>query len=273
MEIEGTLIGPFHCLWRYRDLFVQMTKRALSERYKGSALGLVWLFVEPLMMLAVYTFVFTYVLKARLVSPALEGRTGAFAVVMLCGMAVMNIFSTCLSVSCHCVEGKRNFVKKVIFPLEILPMVEVMAAHIFGLAWFGLLVGSAGLLLHSLSWWSLLLPIYFLPLLFFSAGFSMFTASISVYLRDFPQFVNVFLRILYFMTPIFYSADSVPPKYSCFFWFNPLTWIIEEARKVLFYGQMPSFKAYAILTLISLVVFYLGFAWFRKTKKGFADVI
>ena len=259
---------------RNRSLFVQMTKRNVEMRYRGSALGLVWSFVQPLMMLCVYTFVFSVVFKARWGGDASVGDSkGAFAVIMFCGMALFNLFAESINMSCGSIVGNPNLVKKVIFPLEILPLTQVATTFILGMAWFVLLFFGAWFILGSVHWTMLLLPLVFIPLVFFSTGVSYFVASLGVYVRDTQYVIGVVLQILFFATPIFYPINAVPGCFRVVLEVNPLTVFIEQARKVFLYGRMPDWLFLGLATLVSLVVLQLGYFFFVKTKRGFADVL
>lgn len=258
--------------WGNRYLLKQLVLRNIAARYKGSLLGLLWSFIQPLMMLCVYTFVFSVVFKARWGVETGGGR-GAFAIIMFCGMALFNIFSESVNSSCTIVVGNPNFVKKVIFPLEILPLAQVISTCVLGSAWFILLFFGALFIFGTLSFTMLLLPLILLPLAIFSLGIAYFVASLGVYVRDTQYVVGVILQILFFMTPIFYPIQAVPEKFRWPLQLNPMTILIEEARKVFLYGALPNWLLLGIALLVSLLVLQLGFAWFYKTKKGFADVL
>lgn len=166
-----------------------------------------------------------------------------------------------------------NFVKKVIFPLEILPLTQVVASLILGTVWFVLLFLGTIFIFGKISFTMLLLPLVLLPLGIFSLGISYFVASLGVYIRDTQYLIGVILQILFFMTPIFYPLQAVPEHFRWPLQLNPLTILIEEARKVFLYGELPNWLFLGIAFLVSCLVLHLGFIWFHKTKKGFADVL
>jgi len=259
-------------IWKNRALLKQLVRRNVSTRYRGSMLGLLWSFVQPLMMLCVYTFVFSVVFKARW-GVNLTHSQGAFAIIMFCGMALYTVFSDCVNGSCSVITGNPNFVKKVIFPLEMLPLTQCISAFIFGLVWILLLFLGAVFIFGKLSFTMLLLVLILIPLFLFSLGISYFVASLSVYIRDTAYVVQVILQILFFMTPIFYPIQAVPAPYRRLLEINPLTILIEQARKVFLFGTLPDWFFLGIAFLISLLVLHCGFIWFFKTKKGFADVL
>ena len=257
---------------RYRSLLKQQIVRNLAARYRGSALGAVWSLVYPLMMLSVYTFVFSVVFKTRWgLNP--DGGSGSFAVIMFCGMAVYNIFSESINTCSSLIPANSNLVKKVIFPLELLPLASVVSTVVFGLVWFVLLLLGVLLTQHQLFWTMLLLPATLVPLTLFTLGISYFVASLGVYLRDLPYLVGVVTQILFFMTPIFYPLEIVPEKYRLLLQLNPLTALVEQTRNLFLFRQVPDWLFCIQALLVSLVFFQMGLVWFLKTKKGFADVL
>lgn len=259
---------------RNRSLFLQMTRRNVEARYRGSLLGLIWSFVQPLMMLCVYTFVFSVVFKARWgVDVAGGSGRGAFAVIMFCGMAMFNLFSEAVNSSSVCIVGNQNLVKKVIFPLEVLPFIQVCTTFILGTAWFVLLFFGTWFILGNLSWTMFLLPLALVPLVIFTLGISYFVAALGVYVRDTQYVIGVVLQVLFFATPIFYPINQVPERFRVWLELNPLTVYIEQARAVFLYGQLPNWRFLGVATIVALVVMQLGYFFFLRTKKGFADVL
>ena len=252
----------------------QLIRRGVESRYKGSVLGLAWSFVQPLMMLCVYTFVFSIVFRAKFGDIANDNRM-VFAVIMFTGMTVFNLFSESVLSACSLITGNTSFVKKVIFPLEILVPARVITAGIMTIPWLALaFIGNilGGPVFH-ISWPMLLLPLMIVPLLLLSCGAAYFLASLAVYLKDLEHFVGVVTQILFFMSPIFYSTQTVPEQFRIILLCNPLTPIIENTRMVFLYGTMPDWITFGITLLVSAVIYQLGFFWFCKTKKGFADVL
>ena len=266
------LVALPRTLWRNRNLLWQMVRRNVEQRYRGSVLGLVWSFVQPLMMLVVYTFVFSVVFKARWGVTLEEGR-GSFAVIMFCGMAIFNLFSESLNTASLVVVGNQNFVKKVIFPLEILPVTCVCTTYILGLAWFILLFLGAWFILGFVGWTMLLLPLVMVPLIVFTSGLAYLVASLGVFVRDTSYVVGVVLQILFFATPIFYPISAVPERLRWILEINPLTVFIEQARNVFLYGKWPDWQFLGLATLVSFAVLQFGYFFFIRTKRGFADVL
>lgn len=256
---------------RNRSLIYQMTKREVVGRYKGSILGLAWSFFNPLIMLAVYTVVFSTVFQAKW-SVGSDSKT-EFALVLFIGMIVHSVLAESMNNSPSLMLKNISYVKKVVFPLEILPWI-VMGSTLFH-ALISVIVWSLFYIIvtHAYQWTAIFLPIIFIPLILFSLGVSWMLASLGVYLRDIGQVTGVLTTILLFMSPIFYPASMLPEPYRTFIYLNPLTFIIEQARDVLMWGNVPNWSGVAVAYGVSLFVAWLGFSWFQKTRRGFADVL
>jgi len=270
-KFSASPIQIFNGFLTHRSLIWAMTKREVIGRYRGSMMGILWSFFNPVLMLTVYTFVFSVVFKARW-NAASESKT-EFAIVLFAGMIVFNLFAECLNRAPSLIVANVNYVKKVMFPLEILPWV------VLGSTFFHTLVSLLAwvifyLVIHqSLQWTVLFFPLVLLPLMMCAMGISWFLAALGVYLRDVAQTMGIITTILMFLSPVFFSIASLPAAYRPFMYANPLTFIIEQARNVLIWGVMPDWLMLGAYTLGSAMVFWLGFAWFQKTRKGFADVL
>jgi lipopolysaccharide transport system permease protein len=258
-------------LWRNRELLSSLITREVVGRYRGSFMGILWSFFNPVFMLLVYTFVFSVVFKARW-NVANDSKT-EFALVLFSGLLVFNLFSECISRAPNLILGNANYVKKVVFPLDILPWVTLGSAlfHtvISLVVWFlayGIFFGIP----HATALW---LPLIFLPLVLFTMGLSWALASLGVFLRDVSQLIGVVITVFMFLSPIFYPATALPEDYRQLLFLNPLTPAIEMTRDVLYWGKQPDWPMFAICTLASATIAWLGFAWFQKTRKGFADVL
>ncbi len=257
--------------WCHRWLLLSLIKQEIAGRYKGSTLGLFWSFVTPLFMLAVYTFAFGVVFQARW--GALEESTWAFAVVLFAGLMVFNLFAECLNRSPSLVLDNVNYVKKVIFPLEILPAVVLGSAlfhmGISVLVWFVFHLFLFGLPPVTI----LLLPFVLLPLVLFSLGCSWFLTSIGVYIRDVGHVIGILTTALLFLSAIFYPIEALPEGYRSLLLLNPLVSVIHEVREVMMFGGYPHPLTWLVMIFGGAVTAWLGFAWFQKTRKGFADVL
>ncbi|MBU1413893.1 ABC transporter permease [Myxococcota bacterium] len=248
-----------------------MTKRDITGRYRGSVLGLTWSFFHPLIMLAVYSFVFSVVFQARWSTGG--GSKTEFALALFVGMIVHGLMAECVNRAPGTILSNPSYVKKVVFPLEILPWIS-MGAALFHIT-VSLIVWAVFYLLinHTLHWTALFFPLIFMPLILLTMGISWFLASIGVYLRDIGQITGVMTTVLLFMSPVFYPASRLPEPYRTFLFLNPLTFIIEQMRDVLMWGKMPNFTGLLIAFSVGSLVAWLGFVWFQKTRRGFADVI
>lgn len=266
--------ASFVFAWRRRDLLCQMINRNVQSRYRGSMLGLAWSFIQPLLMLCIYTFVFSIVFKAKFGSIPNDDRM-AFAVILFSGMAVFAVFADSLTGSCYLICGNENYVKRVVFPLELLPMSHVAGVAINSIPSFILvLIGMAfcGAPFHF-SWTLLLLPVTIVPLWLLSLGGAFLFASLAVYIRDLAYVVNLFTQILFFMTPIFYPIEAVPEGYRWILQTNPLSLLVENTRALMLYGRIPEWRFCLISLVTALLLYQLGYVWFAKSKKGFADVL
>jgi lipopolysaccharide transport system permease protein len=258
--------------WRNRELLAAMIKRDVMGRYRGSIMGMAWSLFNPLLMLVIYTFDFSVVFRSHW-GTGEDASRADFAIVLFVGMIVHGLFTECANRAPSLILANVNYVKKVIFPLDILPWVA------FGSAFFHACVSLAALLLvqlatrHDIPWTVVLFPIVVLPLIFATMGFAWLLASLGVYVRDVGQAIGVFTLILMFVSPVFYPVSALPPHYQTLLYLNPLTLIIEDARNTLVFGRLPNFAADALLLLVSIVIAWAGFAWFQKTRRGFADVV
>lgn len=259
-------------LWRNRALVMQMTRREVVGRYKGSVMGMAWSFFNPVFMLTVYTFVFSFVFKARWGIGGDESRT-QFAVVLFVGMIVHGLFAEVLNRSPGLVLSNVNYVKKVVFPLEILPVISMGAALFHGLVSLSVLLVAFFLFNGFVHWTVLFAPLIMLPLVMLTLGLAWMFASMGVFLRDVGQTIGIITMVMMFLAPVFYPITALPEKYRPWLLANPLTFIIEQMRAVLIWGQMPNWAGLAVYTLVATVVAWAGYAWFQKTRKGFSDVL
>ncbi|ABI58434.1 MULTISPECIES: ABC transporter permease [Nitrosomonas] len=270
-EFSATPIEMFVSLWRNRSLVHASAKREVLGRYRGSALGLLWSFFNPIFMLAVYTFVFSVVFKARW-NTGSDSKT-EFALVLFAGLIVFNLFAECINRAPGLILSNVNYVKKVVFPLEILPFVALLSALYHAV--ISLIVWLvAYLVLFGVPHATLLfLPLVILPFCLFIMGLSWALASLGVFLRDVSQFIGVLTTVLMFLSPIFYPATALPENYRHWLYLNPLTPVVEMVRDVLYWGKIPEFAMLGLYWLATGFIAWLGFAWFQKTRKGFADVL
>jgi lipopolysaccharide transport system permease protein len=265
-------LSMIRSIWIHRYLIWNLTCREVLGRYKGSLLGVLWSFVTPVLMLVIYTFVFRTAFNAKW-NDQYTNSAGIFSLILFIGLIIFFLFSESVTKAPTLITGNTNFVKKIVFPLEVLPVVTIGAsifhAFISVLVWFfgySLIDGAPPLT-------TLFLPLIIAPLVFFTLGLSWLLASLGVYLRDISQFIGVACQALMFMAPIFYPVSALPEKYQWIIKLNPLTEIIEQARDCLLLGLYPNWHSLLSSYLFALLVAWCGYVLFQKTRKGFADVL
>ncbi len=257
----------------HRNLIKQITKREFESKYKGSFLGVFWSFITPLLMLAVYTFVFSVVFNARW-GIEQSGNKFEFAMIIFSGLIIYNIFNETVSKSTSIIISNVNYVKKVIFPLDILPFTTLLSSLINAL--LNIIVLLLGIIIFVPDWnfkGIVVALIFLIPISLFSLGFAYIVASIGVYIRDLTYTVGVLLNVLFYVTPIFYPISLVPDFMHPIMNLNPLTYIIEGFRNAIFAGEVPNLLHFLIFTFIGYIFMLLSILLFRKLKRGFADVI
>lgn len=262
----------FGSLMRNRQLVMQMTKRDVISRYRGSLIGLAWSFFNPLLMLAIYTFVFSTVFKARWGVGQESSRAG-FAAILFVGVIAHGLLAECINSAPGLILNNVNYVKRVVFPLEILPWISAGSALFHAVISFTVLLLAQLALGHGIPWTAVLLPLVMLPLVFVAMGFGWLLASSSVYVRDIGMITGLFATALMFLAPVFYPLSSLPERIRWMMLANPLTFVIEQARAVLILGVPPDWAGLGIYALLALAFAWLGFWCFQRARNGFADVV
>lgn len=258
-------------IWKNRGLVFSMVRRDIMGRYRGSVMGLAWSFFNPLLMLLIYTFVFAGVFKARWgVGP--EETKADFAIVLFVGMILHGLFAECVNRSPGLIVSNVNYVKKVVFPLEILPWIAFGSALFHTTISFLVLLLAQLFISHSIPWTVIFFPFILIPLIFATMGFSWFLASLGVYLRDVGHITSSFTTVLMFISPVFYPMDSFG-KYQAILKYNPLAYLIEEARNTMIFSKVPDLERWGLMVILGYLIGWAGFVWFQKTRKGFADVL
>ncbi|MFQ3246431.1 MAG: lipopolysaccharide transport system permease protein [Arenicella sp.] len=253
-------------------LFVQMLKRDVQKRYRGSQLGFLWAFFYPILMLLVYTFVFGMVMKVKW---GVAGQDNIdFGLILFAGLLCHGLMAEVVIGSVSMITGNSQYVKKVVFPLEILSLVGLANAlfHMF----LGLLILMAIYLFtgNELHWTLLLVPVVLLPFVVFLLGLSWFISVLGVYVRDLSQVVGVLMTVLMFMCSIVFPFDRLPVELQPYvLWLNPLTIIVEQLRAVMLFGQLPDWHLLGIYSIGAVAMLILGVWFFNRTRGGFADVI
>lgn len=255
---------------RYYNLFIELTKQEFSGRYRGSFGGLFWSFLHPLFLLSVYTIAFGVILKARW---GFAGGTVEYAFMLFAGMIVFNAFSEVLTKSASLITSNPNFVKKVVFPLQILPLISTSVAltHIL----INALVWLAGywLIIGHINVSILYFPLILLCLIPLLLGVGWLFSAAGVVVRDIQQITGMLNHTLLFLTPIFYSVEAAPPTLQKLLMLNPLTFIVEQFRLALFYGQPPALKALTIYFLFASFFALGSYIFFQRLRPNFADIV
>ena len=259
-------------LIKHRQLILRMIRREVIGRYKGSVIGLAWSFFNPIFMLAVYTIVFSMIFKARWGVDGEESRV-QFALILFAGMVVLNFFIEVLNRAPNLILSNINYVKKVVFPLEILSVISIGTALFHALINFFVLFAACFIFHGYLNLTVLLIPIVIFPLIILSLGFSWILASLGVFVRDAGQTIGLLTTLLMFLSPVFYPVSAVPERLQPYIMINPMTFIIEQVRLVVMWGKLPNWVGLGIYLTIAILLMLVGFTWFQKTRKGFADVI
>ena len=262
----------FRSILKYRGLIFKIARMDVVSRYRGSFLGLGWSLFNPLLLLSVYTFVFSYVFKARWGEGA-SNSTGDFALILFVGLLIHAFFAEILSRAPALILNNANFVKKVVFPLEVLPVANLLTAVFHMLTSIVVLLVAFLLFNGWIPWTALLTPFVILPLAMMLLGFSWLLASLGVFVRDVGQTIGILTTVTLFMSPVFYPISALPPKLQLIMLINPLTFIIEQARDVLILGKLPNWSGLLVYSVIAFLCMWAGFVFFQRTRKGFNDVL
>lgn len=264
-------LGMFSCAWHYRYLVSLLTVRGIEGRFRGSLLGKLWAVLTPLFMLALYTFVFGIVFKAKWVGE--PTRTVDVALLYFAGLIVSEFFFECLTRATTLMLDHVIYIKKVVFPLEILAWVAV------GEGLFRVAVSAAILLVFYVAIdglpppSALFMPVVIAPLALVAVGLIWYLSLVGVFLRDIRHIIGLMAPALMFLSPIFYPLSAVPEPFRNFLYINPLTLIAEQIRAILFHGLMPNWGALAVYTIIAWLFASSGYFCFMKARMSIADVI
>ncbi|SIT42339.1 ABC polysaccharide efflux pump, inner membrane subunit [Paraburkholderia ribeironis] len=257
-------------LLTHRQLLMQLMRRDIASRYRGSLFGTIWAFLNPLLMLSLYTVVFGVFLHARWAGTS---NSLQFSVVLFAGLIIFNFFAECLGRAPMFIGGHVNYVKKVVFPLELLSWMTVGTALFHACMSMLVWIVFAALVYGTVQWTLAFLPLIFVPLIFMTVGTSWIVSSLGVYVRDIGQIIGVLTSFIMFLCPIFYATESLPRAFQALLRANPLTFIVQQARAVMLGGQLPDFPMLAIYIVSSFVFAWLSLAWFQRARDGFADVL
>jgi lipopolysaccharide transport system permease protein len=258
----------FSDIWRHRYLLGQLIKRDVVLRYRGAMFGVLWIFLSPLLMLAIFAFIFGQIFQARWPQ---QSNGLPFWLLLYSGLIVFNIFAETVSRAPASVRGYPSFVKKIIFPVHILPVVPLGAALVHGAFNFLILIAAlawAGSLHSQLT----LFPLLLFPVVFLALGLSWFTAAWGVFIKDMTQILPMFIQMLMFLSPVFYPMSAVPPALRPAYIYNPLGIVIEASRAAVT-GHSIDWGAWSIALGFCLGVSVLGYAFFQHNREEFADAL
>lgn len=253
-----------------RHLLFQLVRRDIAGRYRGSMFGTVWAFLNPLLMLSVYTVVFGVFFRSRWAG---SSNSLEFSVVLFSGLIIFNFFAECLNRAPALISANVNYVKKVQFPLELLPWMLVGTSLFHAAISLIVWIAFSAFVYGTIHWTIVFLPLILVPLIFIAVGVCWIISSLGVYLRDIGQVIGVTTSVLMFLSPIFYATESLPKRFQVLLHINPLTFIIDQARRVMISGTAPDFALLAAYSVGSLVFAWLSLAWFQRARDGFADVL
>lgn len=258
--------------WHYRSLIPAMVSREIAARYRGSLLGGVWVIISPLLMLAVYAFVFGLIFQVRWGGGDAQ-QPGFFTAALFCGITAFGLFAEVLGRAPVLVVSHPSYVTKVVFPLEILSIACVVSASLNFLIGMALLCVFLLLSGIGLSVSMFALPLLVLPYLALLLGVALFLSALGVYVRDITHVSGFLTTALLFLSPVFYPVTAVPEAYRSFLYLNPLTYMVEAFREISVFGRWPDVGSLAVFWCVAAVVLLLGMIWFRKLRQGFADVL
>lgn len=265
------LLGPIHAFTRYRSLTRELTIREVLGRYRGASFGLLWSLISPFLMLCVYTFAFGTVMGGRW--PQAGNQQIDFAIILFAGLIVHGFFAECFTRAPTLIIANVNYVKKVIFPIDILPWPMVISALFHFLMNIIVFIVVRFFVEGNIVWTTLFAPVVILPLVPLTLGICWLLASLGVYFRDLSQITGVLAAALLFLSSAIVPVQAIPLAYRWVFQLNPLTFIIDQSREVLVWGHIPDFNGLIIYFVCASVFGYLGYLWFTLTKRGFADVL
>lgn len=265
------LIDIFRPLTQHTHLLLQLSRRGVQSRYRGSVLGMFWSLLTPLLMLLVYSFVFSVVFQAKWNHPGAENAN--FGVVLFSGMIIHALFSEPMVLSSTAITGNTQYVKKVVFPLEVMAWSTTIVAVFQALISFLILIIFmliSGMDIHPTL---LLFPVVIAPLILLSVGLGWLLSSFTVFIRDIAQLVGIVSTVALFISPVFYPVDRLPQIWQSIIYLNPISYIVDQMRRISIYGELPDWTGLGIYTLVSLLVAWAGLAIFQRLRAGFADVL
>lgn len=256
----------------HRNLLYNLAKRETLGKYKESLFGSMWSILNPLLMLVIFTFVFTNIFKSRW-GVAVDTGSISYSVILFAGLIIFNLFSECFGKAPTIIISNQNFVKKIVFPLEILPIAALLSALFQACISFAILLVFIAVEARSIPWTVFLLPIALAPFIIFLLGLMYWISATGVFVRDIGQTIGITTTGMMFISPIFFPATSFPEHWRFLAYYNPLTYPIEQTRNLLVFGNGVDWASWSLYILCASVFCALGYAWFQKLRTGFADVL
>ena len=256
----------------YSYLIKELSVREIYSRYKGSMLGIFWAVLTPVGMLLVFTFVFGEIFRAKWPGSELSGKVD-FAINLYIGLSVFWFFVDVLGKAPNLIVSVPNFVKKVVFPLEILPVVSLISGLFHFCINIAIIVVALLITKGELYLSVMLLPLVIVVTFPLLAGVGLLFGALGVYVRDISAVIGVAINMLMFLSPVFYPLSAIPQNLQWLFELNPITVIIESFRGAFMYGAYPEWDKLGVYLVFSLVVWFLGYKVFNATRGGFGDVI
>ncbi|WP_313916713.1 ABC transporter permease [Tahibacter sp.] len=270
-ELVAVLAEPFSAFGRHASLTRELTKRDILGRYRGASFGLLWAILSPFLMLLIYAVAFGSIFKSRWPQQVEGGPS--YALIMFAGLIVHGFFTECLSRAPGLIVGNANYVKRVVFPLEILPWPMVMSAFFHAGVSMFVLLGLQLIQVGPPPWTFVFFPLVLAPLALLCAAIGWLFASLAVYLRDISQITGVLSAAMLFLSSALVPVEVISTDYQFLFRMNPLTFIIDQMRDVTLWGVMPDWIGLGAYAAVSLMICFLCYGWFRATRSGFADVL
>lgn len=258
-------------LLHHRRLIAELVRRDVADRYRGSLLGIFWSFVHPLLLLATYTFVFSFVFRASW--PGMEGRPLVFALMVFCGLIPFTMISEVSTKSCNAIRSSSSYVKRVTFPLEVLPVIPVGSAVVHMATSLVVLAIGQLLILHTIPWTFIFIPVVLVPYFLILVAAAFLLACLGVFFRDLGHLVTVGLTLLMFLSPILYPGSMVPDWAGILLSYNPLAYVAEELRAVAVWGLVPSAAPWIRHTLSGVLICAGAMTLFHLARRRFADVL
>lgn len=254
-------------------LIKKMTAREISSRYKDSFLGIFWSFLTPLFMFVVYAFVFSSIFQSKWGTDIATGNRFEYSILLFTGLILHTLFSETLLQSVTAIQTNVSYVKKIVFPVQILPIVKLNSALFHAFISLAILLLLNGIITYRIEWTIVFIPVVLFPFLILILGLGWFLSALGVYVKDAVQVLNPVLTALLFIGPVLYPRSVLPEGLQPYLYLNPLTTIVEQMQAILIWGQTPNFMALLIYTVISTIFASLGYLWFKKLQPGFSDVL